>query len=74
MAVDQVRDKEGEKDAYKMDKEVIKEIIKDLIKEADEGSDKLGQMVLVLASFSTALSITWSTIIPNTTSPYLGAI
>ena len=47
MAVDQVRDKEGEKDAYKMDKEVIKEIIKDLIKETDEGSDKLGQMVIV---------------------------
>ena len=47
MAVDQVRDKEGEKDAYKMDKEAIKEIIKDLIKEADEGSDKLGQMVIV---------------------------
>ena len=46
MAVDQVRDKEGEKDAYKMDKEAIKEIIKDLIKEADEGSDKLGQMVV----------------------------
>ena len=39
MVVDQVREKES----YKVDKEVIKEGIKEL----DEGSDLLGQMVLV---------------------------
>ena len=36
MVVDQVEDKEGEKEAYKMDKEFIKEGIK----ETDEGSDR----------------------------------
>ena len=43
MVVDQVRDKESEKEAYKMDKKVIKAGIK----KTDEGSDKLCQMVLV---------------------------
>ena len=121
MVVDQVRDKESEKEAYKMDKKVIKEIIKAGIK-TYEGSDNLGQLVLVKVNVSIEvlvvmkmvlievdhatnvegdreaakmanlvykelsddfrghlavhlvgllLSITWSTTIPNTTSPYL---
>ena len=40
MVVDQVRDKESEKEAYKMDKKVIKAGIK----KTDEGSDMLDQM------------------------------
>ena len=47
MVVNQVRDKEGEKEVNKVDKEVTKEVIKEGIKELDEGSDLLGQMVLV---------------------------
>ena len=51
MVVDQVRDKESEKEAYKMDKKVIKEIIKAGIK-TYEGSDNLGQLVLVKVNVS----------------------
>ena len=47
MVVNQVRDKEGEEEVNKVDKEVTKEVIKEGIKELDEGSDLLGQMVLV---------------------------
>ena len=43
--MDQVREKEDDKESYMVDKEVIKEVIKDGIKELHEGSDMLGQMV-----------------------------
>ena len=47
MVLDQMMDKEGEKEDYKVDKEVTKEVINEVIQDLDEGTDLLGQMILV---------------------------